>query len=277
MNPNNQPLKLTTAAEDLARQVFPIAKQFVTDQVAARQDRTLQQPQLQRPRRSIIGKAAGYLNRFLHPPNRPNDYQARSLTSNSRLDRTIRIKYPQGRELEIRECLKAHNEGSCFIYCETSVLGYTLLLPFQHPRNHPDTFSSARRSAPGRPRAGLKWDERLAIHAQQWAAHLIRHGTFEHDTSGTGEGENLFIGLGRGSRQSVPLRRRSRRGMRRWCITGGRGLGKGRWGSGGIILRMSGRRQRMLAWRERWGGRGRQVVVARYSPPGNVVGRSAFE
>lgn len=61
------------------------------------------------------------------------------------------------------------------------------------------TDTPARRRAPGPQRPDLKWDERLATHAQRWAECLIRHDTLQHDQLNTGEGENLFMVWGDGA------------------------------------------------------------------------------
>lgn len=65
-------------------------------------------------------------------------------------------------------------------------------------------ISAARRKASGPRHPDLKWDERLARHAHQYAEYLIQTGKWEHNRSGKSEGENLYMMEGDGaSRQSV--------------------------------------------------------------------------
>jgi hypothetical protein len=71
-----------------------------------------------------------------------------------------------------------------------------------HLEAHILTTFAARRQARGPSRPGLQWDDRLARHAQRWADHLISRNSFEHDRSGTGEGENLAAVWGHGARQT---------------------------------------------------------------------------
>lgn len=105
MHPSNQPPKMT--AKELAKQVYPLVKQFVTDQVATHRNRPqqLQQYQQQKP---II--APGRFIKSLLQPEKPQNnhlpqdpYQQQP-TMQSR-------ERGQGREYDIRGCLKALNDG----------------------------------------------------------------------------------------------------------------------------------------------------------------------
>ncbi len=43
-------------------------------------------------------------------------------------------------------------------------------------------------------RAPMKWDAQLASDAQKWAQHLAQTDQFEHAPAGHGQGENLWMG-----------------------------------------------------------------------------------
>ena len=135
MNPNTPPQKTIEAVKDLAKQVFPIFKDFIKERRDAQRDRQAQQqgqPQYyQAQKQPLIAKIEGAVNRFLHQPNhrenRPPDQpmqvyqqpygqmqqQAYGQTHQRRRSgERYQNTAPQGREVEIRECLRAHNEGS---------------------------------------------------------------------------------------------------------------------------------------------------------------------
>lgn len=101
MNPNNQSLKMTT--KELAKQVFPLVKQFVTGKVSARRNRPQEQQQHQQP----LIAAGRFINRLLYPQNLQNNYPPESADQQQ-----PPMENYQGREHEIRECLRAHNAGT---------------------------------------------------------------------------------------------------------------------------------------------------------------------
>ena len=51
---------------------------------------------------------------------------------------------------------------------------------------------NAERQRIGQPE--LVWSDRLAAQAQLWANSLVRRGSFEHSSGGSGQGENLWMG-----------------------------------------------------------------------------------
>jgi uncharacterized protein YkwD len=147
---------------------------------------------------------------------------------------------------------------------------------FSEYSKSPDVLFSARRSAPGRPRPDLKWDERLATHAQRWAEYLVRHDTFEHDMSGSGEGENLFMVWGDGAGRPTFTQ-----AVDAWNAEvvhcRGERVGQGGMGKWGHYTQNVWPTTTHVGMARAEGRRGKHIVVARYSPPGNIVGRSAYE
>lgn len=170
--------------KDLAKNVVPVFRQFVDEYVAAHQTRPQQQQQSM-----IVG---GYLRPSNQNPSQnyypPESSQA--VYQQQRQRQMYQNQSPQGYYQEIRECLEAHNEGKFHAL----------------PRTNSDLMciSAARRKASGPRHPDLKWDERLARHAHQYAEYLIQTGKWEHNRSGKSEGENLYMMEGDGaSRQSV--------------------------------------------------------------------------
>lgn len=125
----------------------------------------------------------------------------------------------------------------------------------------------------------LAWDETLAEHAGVWAHHLAETGTFEHDQQHheghVDEGENLWMGTagaytleemvgGWASEQRV-----FREGVFPDVST------TGSWHDVGHFTQM--------IWKSTTAvgcaistGHGNDVLVCRYSPPGNYIGEAPY-
>ncbi|TVY17229.1 Golgi-associated plant pathogenesis-related protein 1 [Lachnellula arida] len=168
----------------------------------------------------------------------------------------------------------------------------TIHSPHHHSQTHEQEIhnalaahNSARRSARGARRPDLKWSKDLEAHAQKWADHLAASGEFRHEGR-RGEGENLY------TRTSDPYTRKSfRHAVRVWVAErgaySGQRIGGGEFGAlwslyadrmGKLGLELGviwpGTTHVGMASAAGWDGR--QVVVARYAPGGNVVGMDAF-
>ncbi|KAL9981245.1 hypothetical protein ACROYT_G009920 [Oculina patagonica] len=118
----------------------------------------------------------------------------------------------------------------------------------------------ARHSAPE-----LEWDDTLAQHAQEWADHLAATETFEH-AKGTGEGENLYRG-GDGCPIATKL----------WYdeIKDYNFNNPGFSMKTGHFTQVVWKGTRKLGVAIATDSKGRNYVVARYYPPGNVIGAFA--
>ncbi|TVY89164.1 Golgi-associated plant pathogenesis-related protein [Lachnellula willkommii] len=153
--------------------------------------------------------------------------------------------------------------------------------PHHHSQTHEQEIhnalaahNSARRAARGVKRPDLKWSKDLEAHAQQWADHLAASGEFRHEGR-RGEGENLY------TRTSEPYTRKSfRHAVGVWVAERGAYSGQV---IGGVNLGLYGHYTQVIwpgtthvGMASAVGWDGRQVVVARYAPCGNVVGMDAF-
>jgi len=133
--------------------------------------------------------------------------------------------------------------------------------------------NTARREAQGVKRPDLVWDERLSADALRWATHLAETGTFQHEGM-RGEGENLFMQMGGGHQ---PLKK----GVESWLGEKpnyhGEKIAEGNFSSYGHYTQVIWPGTTHVGMATFTGKNGHQVIVGRYSPPGNFSGRTAFE
>ncbi|TVY58542.1 Cysteine-rich venom protein latisemin [Lachnellula cervina] len=134
--------------------------------------------------------------------------------------------------------------------------------------------NSARRSARGVVRPDLKWSKDLAAHAQKWADHLVASGEFRHEGR-RGEGENLY------TRTSEPYTRKSfRHAVNVWVeerrAYSGQKIGGVNLGLYGHYTQVIWPGTTHVGMASAVGYGGRQVIVARYAPCGNVIGMDAY-
>ncbi|MBP0493675.1 CAP domain-containing protein [Pararoseomonas indoligenes] len=124
---------------------------------------------------------------------------------------------------------------------------------------------AAERAAVGLP--PLRWDPALAADAGRWARSLARTGRLAHEP-GLAEGENLWAGT-RGAFTPAQM-------AAVWAAEGKA------WRAGARDLARTGHYTQMV-WRGTTGlgcalasGAATDVLVCRYSPPGNIAGQSPF-
>jgi uncharacterized protein YkwD len=121
-------------------------------------------------------------------------------------------------------------------------------------------------------RPDLVWDDHLAADAQKWANHLAETNTFAHEGM-RGEGENLFMQMGGGHQ---PFKR----GVEAWVNEKkdyhGEKIGEGQFAKYGHYTQVIWPSTTKVGMATATGKNGHQVIVGRYSPPGNFSGRTAF-
>lgn len=81
---------------------------------------------------------------------------------------------------------------NCYVTC-----GYCIARPTPPPKVDPDACLQAHNAERARHSGTppLKWNETLAKHAEKWAKYLASNDKFEHEKN-TGEGENLYYSYG---------------------------------------------------------------------------------
>lgn len=124
----------------------------------------------------------------------------------------------------------------------------------------------------------LRWDDRLAAGAQSWADHLARTGRFEHSPDGPGQerlGENIWGGTPHSYAPEAMV------GL--W-IEEKRYFKPGTFPHNSVTGRVTDvSHYTQLVWRTtaqvgcaRSVGRSEEIMVCRYSRPGNLLGSSAL-
>ncbi|KAH8802826.1 CAP domain-containing protein [Xylogone sp. PMI_703] len=131
----------------------------------------------------------------------------------------------------------------------------------------------ARDAAPGVRRPHLQWDNQLAHDAQEWANHLAATEQFQH-AGAKGEGENLFMQMGGGPQ---PLKK----GVQSWNEEKknyhGEKIGQGNFSGYGHYTQIIWPATTHVGMATAFSKSGHQVIVARYKPQGNFVGKTAYE
>lgn len=114
--------------------------------------------------------------------------------------------------------------------------------------------------------ADLVWDDALASAAQQWADHLTSVGSLTH-SSGTGQGENLYMQSGRGD---TPFVSASDMWIAEKADYSGQRVGDGNFAAYGHYTQAVWKSTTKVGMASATDSSGRTYVVARYSPPGNM-------
>lgn len=120
----------------------------------------------------------------------------------------------------------------------------------------------------------LTWSDTLANHAQEWADYLASLGEFKH-SDGTGEGENLWMGSSGNFSYTQMIKTF---GNEKQYFIGGLFpdvSSTGNWLDVGHYTQ--------VVWRDTTevgcaiaSTNGNDILVCRYSPPGNFSGQSVF-
>lgn len=120
----------------------------------------------------------------------------------------------------------------------------------------------------------LTWSDTLANHAQEWADYLASSGEFKH-SQGTGEGENLWMGSSGNFSYTQMI---ETFGNEKQYFIGGLFpdvSSTGDWQDVGHYTQ--------VVWRDTTevgcaiaSANGNDILVCRYSPPGNFEGQPAF-
>lgn len=120
----------------------------------------------------------------------------------------------------------------------------------------------------------LTWSDTLANHAQEWADYLASSGEFKH-SQGTGEGENLWMGSSGNFSYTQMI---ETFGNEKQYFIGGLFpdiSSTGDWQDVGHYTQ--------VVWRDTTevgcaitSANGNDILVCRYSPPGNFSGQPAF-
>ena len=124
---------------------------------------------------------------------------------------------------------------------------------------------------------GLSWNQHLEREAREWAEHLSRRGTIYHadDRTRNGTGENLWMGTSGGWEVEGMVgmfldERRHYRHARFPDVSR-----TGNWADVGHYTQIVWRDTREVGCAVA-SARGNDVLVCRYYPAGNVMGRKAF-
>jgi uncharacterized protein YkwD len=120
--------------------------------------------------------------------------------------------------------------------------------------------------------APLAWSPELAAQARQWAMSLARRRTFEHSSGGSGQGENLWMGMA--GYYSPEDMIGGFLAERRWFRPGvfPRVSRTGRWSDVGHYSQIVWPATRQVGCALARGG-GDEYLVCRYWPAGNVMGQ----
>lgn len=123
----------------------------------------------------------------------------------------------------------------------------------------------------------LKWDAQLTADAEAWAKQLAASGKFEHspNESRPGQGENLAY-----SYSSNPIKNPIASGTKLWLAEEPKYknevIPQGDFAGYGHYTQCLWKNTKKIGIAAVADGKGAWYVVARYSPPGNIVGQKPF-
>jgi uncharacterized protein YkwD len=125
----------------------------------------------------------------------------------------------------------------------------------------------------------LEWSDKLASHAQEWADHLARRGgrslVHSSNSSRPGEGENLWMGTAGyySYAQMVDSWGAEKRYFRKGTFP--RVSTSGNWFDVGHYTQIIWKNTQQVGCALATAG-GNDVLVCRYSPPGNYIGQPVY-
>ena len=121
----------------------------------------------------------------------------------------------------------------------------------------------------------LKWSDTLAVNAKKWADHLASRGGHLYHSSGTGEGENLWMGTSGYYKytQMVDSWGSEKKYYKDGTFPNVSSSGK--WSDVGHYTQIIWRNTTEVGCAKSTGG-GYDVFVCRYSPPGNYIGQKVY-
>ncbi|KAF4975479.1 hypothetical protein FZEAL_7742 [Fusarium zealandicum] len=116
----------------------------------------------------------------------------------------------------------------------------------------------------------LSWDDSLASDALEWATHLVSVGSLVH-SDGSGQGENLYMGYG-----SSPFTDSADAFISEKSSYNGQVISESNYMEFGHYSQAVWKSTTKVGMAVAKGSNGETFVVARYSPPGNMIGEAAY-
>lgn len=122
----------------------------------------------------------------------------------------------------------------------------------------------------------MTWSDQLAASAQAWANHLAQITDLEHDTNAgaAGQGENLYAGFN--SAGGITFVSAVTDWVNEQANYHGENIGDGDFEAYGHYTQVIWPETTQVGMATATGSNGWTYIVGRYSPAGNVVGKSAY-